>query len=279
MEREGTTRNTGLSFYYRILGTPREDRPPVMALHGGPGGSHDILVPGAAPLARTRAVIFYDQRGCGRSDRLSEDTSCTLADNVADLEHLRRTLVAGPVDLMGHSWGGLLALAYALDYGGNVRRLILIAPAVTHYPNASWSDFLATLTPDVLSAIAVVRENRGYSPVARQAAVWRLTIREFFHRREVLDKIDLEAMPFSPQVGIRLIGDLDGLDLRPRLAHLRIPTLIVAGRHDRRLPLSYHENLAALLPDASLEVFENSGHFPFLEEPERFACVVDEFLR
>ena len=183
------------------------------------------------------------------------------------------------MDLMGHSWGGLLALAYAPDYRGNVRRLVLIAPAVIYSPNASWSEFLGTLTPEALSRLEAVRRNPKRSPEARQAAVWRLTIREFFHRSEALDKIDLEGMPFSPYVGSRLMDDLEGLDLRPRLARLDTPTLIIAGRHDRRIPLAYHEKLAALLPHASLEVFEDSGHFPLLEESEAFRETVERFLK
>ncbi len=278
MDNGGFVDIPGAKLFYRVLGPPSDSAPSLVVLHGGPGGSHDLLVPGIAALSEKREVIFYDQRGCGRSDRLTCGTSCTMADNIADLERLRVNLDLGAVDLMGHSWGGLLAMAYALDHGRNVRSLVLVAPAVAYNPNAAWTDFLATLAPEMLSEIAAIRKNPKRLPPARQAAIWRLTLREFFHNTSVLETIDLEKMPLSPEVNIRLARDLDRMNLRPGLRRLRIPTLILAGRHDRRLPLKYHEALAELLPDAGLEVLDHSGHFPFLEEPERFTEIVEGFL-
>jgi proline iminopeptidase len=197
---------------------------------------------------------------------------------VADLDALRGNLDLDRIDLLGHSWGGLLALLYALEHGDRIRKMVLVAPAVTYYPNPSWSEFLATLPDDVLKQIESIRADKRRSPIAKQAAIWRITLREFFYQKSVLEEIDLERMSFTPEVGNRLAAELDGIDLRPRLSEFRIPTLIIAGRRDLRLPVKYHGDLSESLPDARLVVFEDSGHFPFLEEREQFADIVSRFL-
>jgi len=275
---EGFVQTSGLQIYYVRWGAAPRGGRPLVVLHGGPGASHDILVPGFGPLAAGREVIFYDQRGCGRSRRLTDETPCTLADNVADLEVLRRELGLGRIDLAGHSWGGLLAMAYALDRGRRVRKLVLITPALPYLPNPSWSEFLGRLPLEKLEDIERVRRSERRSGSAKAAALWRITVPEFFHRKAVLEGMGLERMPYSPEAAGRLADDLFGLDLRPRLRRLRIPTLIVAGRFDPRLALKHQEALADLLPQADLAVMEASGHFPFLEEPEAFIRTVEAFL-
>lgn len=275
---DGFIASSATRLYYARLGPHSSDAPALVALHGGPGGSHDILLPGIAPLAEERRVILYDQRGCGRSEPLDENASCTLSDNVADLEALRRGLSLESMDLMGHSWGGLLALAYAVELEEAVRKLVLVTPALPYYPNPSWQEFTSHLSEEKRSEIAGIRRNAHRSEIAKRTAIWRITVKEFFHRKDILEEIDLDSMPYSPWVAARVAADLDGLDLRPRLARLRLPTLIVAGRFDPRLPPKHHEQLAELLPDSRLRVMEESGHFPFLEEKKQFAEVVEQFL-
>lgn len=275
---EGHIKTPDLKLFYRRTGTPSESAPPLFALHGGPGASHDILVPGLSSLANHREVILYDQRGCGRSEPMVDEISCTFDDNVEDLENLRTGLGLEKIDLVGHSWGGLLALGYALRMGENVRKIILITPALTYYPNPSWQEFLRTLSSSTRLEMERVRASQDRSEVAKAAALWRLTVREFFHHKEAQREIDLAGMSYSPKVAIRLGQDLKDLDLRPQLRRLKIPALIIAGKHDPRLALRHHQKLARYLPETTLVVMEKSGHFPFLEEKERFVRVVEKFL-
>ena len=119
--REGFVDAGGVLIYYASFGQGR----PLVVLHGGPGSSHDYFLPYLLPLARNHRLVFIDERGCGRSERLSSPEGYTLDAMAADVEAVRVALGLGQVDLMGHSFGGILAQAVAVRYPQSIRRLIL----------------------------------------------------------------------------------------------------------------------------------------------------------
>jgi proline iminopeptidase len=119
--QEGFVDAHSVLIYYKIIGHGA----PLMLVHGGPGASHDYLLPYVLPLARTNQLIFIDERGSGRSEKLEDAKLYTVENMVEDVEAVRQALHLGKISLLGHSYGGVLAQAYALKYQQNLTHLIL----------------------------------------------------------------------------------------------------------------------------------------------------------
>ena len=119
--QEGFVDANGVLIYYKVIGRGA----PLVILHGGPGAAHDYFLPYLLPLARRNRLIFIDERGSGRSEKLEDASAYTVENMVEDVEALRGTLKLGKIALLGHSCGGVLAQAYALKYQQNLTRLIL----------------------------------------------------------------------------------------------------------------------------------------------------------
>src|SRR5580692_10256101 len=118
---EGYVDAGGVLIYYTSFG----QGPPLLIVHGGPGASHDYFLPHLVPLARHNRLIFIDERGSGRAQKLDDPAGYTVENMVEDVEAVRRELNLGKFALMGHSYGGVLAEAYALKYQNNLSHLIL----------------------------------------------------------------------------------------------------------------------------------------------------------
>src|SRR6202142_2951283 len=119
--QEGFVDADGVMIYYKTIGRGA----PLLILHGGPGASHDYFLPYLLPLARHNKLIFIDERGSGRSQKLDDPAGYTGENMVGDVEAVRQGLVLGKISLLGHSYGGVLAQAYALKYQNNLTHLIL----------------------------------------------------------------------------------------------------------------------------------------------------------
>src|SRR3984957_12120686 len=118
---EGYVDANGLLIYYTSFG----QGPPLLIVHGGPGASHDYFLPYLIPLARHNRLVFIDERGSGKSQKLDDPAGYTVENMVEDVEAVRQGLVLGKISLLGHSYGGVLAQAYALKYQNNLTHLIL----------------------------------------------------------------------------------------------------------------------------------------------------------
>src|SRR5215831_11679354 len=119
--QEGFVDANGVMIYYKSIG----NGPPLLVVHGGPGASHDYFLPYLLPLARHHRLVFIDERGSGKSEKLQDVSQYTVAAMVEDVEAVRRAFNLGKVDLLGHSYGGVLAQAYALKYQSYLSHLIL----------------------------------------------------------------------------------------------------------------------------------------------------------
>lgn len=277
-ERTGTipAADPAIALFARWVGT---GGPLVIALHGGPGASQDYLRPQFDLLATGRTLLFYDQRGGGASPAPREaalDWRAHAADLAAVIAHER----AAPATLLGFSWGGLLAVLFTLDHPELVGRLALIAPAPTY--EAARADYdrefnRRQAAPEVAAARAELSQSglRERDPEAFWKRAFELSVAGYF-------KEPSRAKNLTPfRVGARaqkaVWESLRGLDLRPRLGQVRVPTLILHGRHDP-VPVAASETLAAAIPGARLAVFEDSGHALYAEETERFVRELDAFL-
>ena len=256
-----------------------DDGPVIVTLHGGPGASHDYLRPQFDRLAVRRTLLYYDQRGGGRSPAPREAALDWRA-HVADLAAVVRGEAGAPATLLGFSWGGLLALLFALEHPDLVDRLALVAPAPT------WSAARALYDAEFerrqsAPAIAQARAELSRSGLREKDpdAFWRqafaLSVAGYF--KDPARAANLTPFRVNARAQQAVQDSLEDADLRERVAAVRATTLILHARHDP-VPLSASETLASLMPNARLVVFEDSGHALYAEETDRFVAELDGFL-
>jgi proline iminopeptidase len=253
--------------------------PTVVVLHGGPGASHDYLRPQFDALARGRTLLYYDQRGGGRSE-VPRDVPLGWREHVADLASLAASAAPAPLTLLGFSWGGLLALLFALEHPDAVARLALVAPAGTHADiRVQFERTFAArqAAPEIVQARAALSRSglRERDPDAFWRRAFELSVAGYF--KEPARASNLTPFRVAARAQHAVWESLEGMDLRPRLAGLAARTLVLHGRHDP-IPLAASETLVSLLPNARLIVFEDSGHALYAEETERFVQELDRFL-
>ena len=254
---------------------------PLIVLNGGPGFDHDYLLTSDAwdKIAAHRPIVFYDQRGTGRSGELKSGQSCTLADQVADLEALRAKLGAVRIDLLGHSWGGFLAMADAVRYPEHVAHIVLCdssAPKWSDTDDISKDLFPeATERRDQDDALAAI----GDAPASGAAVKEYLSMLFFSSRKRDEFLAAASQLHFNRAVNDAINSDLARIDLGPMLARLKMPVLVLTGRFDANVAPSTAWRIHKAIPGSRFEVFEQSGHLPFFEEPEAFARSIDRFLQ
>jgi proline iminopeptidase len=284
----------GVLVYTKTLG----QGPPLVIVHGGPGASHDYFLPYLLPLSRHHRLVFLDERGSGRSEQLEDPKRYTVEAMAEDVEAVRRALDLGPIDLLGHSFGGVVAQAYALKYQENLRHLVLCSTFhSTRKLNAVFDAMKAKMAPDLRAKIEKIekeglfdkgaawekgryseeymklawgdgyfpylytrRPDANYDPVANGHMSWEL-YREMWgsHGEFVVD------------------GNLVSVEYTDKLRTLRVPTLVTAGQHDQADP-SLAEEMRRQIPGAKLLVLPESGHMTFVDQPRMFNEAVDAFL-
>lgn len=266
--------------YYRSVGE-RGRQPPVVLLHGGPGMSSQTFKKSFDFLADNGyEVIYYDQRGSGNSQIRPELDYYSIDQLVAELETLRRDVIqAEQIILMGHSAGGALAQRYALEYPNRVEKMILVAalPANGGF-ETSWfglDAFLAliNMVSGNLPPADPQAADRWIGEVGYQTSIARLY--DPAHPETIQD---FGYMSFA--VNRELTRSTFGGSFDERLQQLPVPTLVIYGDADRSdftgpaMAQHFHD----VLPNSVLVRFERSGHWPYLEEPERFRQVLIDFL-
>jgi len=294
-QQEGYVDAHGVLIYYKALGVG----PPLVVLHGGPGASHDYFLPHLLPLARTNRLIFIDERGSGRSQRLQDTSLYTVEGDVEDVEAVRVALHLGKISLLGHSCGGVLAQAYALKYQQNLSHLILN------------STFASTREMN-----AVLAREKAAMPAAKLARLNELEAAGLFGKGELWEHgrylAEYETLAWGPGYfpflyGARpdsnydpaagnaptnwelyramwgsdgefvIDGNLKSVEYVDRLPTLHVPTLIVVGDHDEcdpSLSKEMHEKIAG----SKLVILPNSGHMNFVDQPEMWQKTVEGFL-
>jgi len=268
----------GVRLFTRPVGTG----PLTVALHGGPGASHDYLLPQYDLLATRRALFYYDQRGGGQSP-VPRDTPVGWQAHVADLEAVREHLGLEQLTLCGYSWGGLLAVLYLLEHPARVERLALVSPAspTAEYRRQFEEQFARRMqAPEIKRERDALRASglRERDPHAYQRRAFELSVAGYF--RDFHDAKNLTPFRVVARTQDEVWKSLDNYDLRPRLRELasrmpRPPSLIIHGTFDP-LPIVGSRELAAILhaPLRELAV----GHCPHVEATEDFVRALDDFL-
>ena len=272
--RMGMGDGSGVGLAYRIVGKGS----PLVVIHDGPGYEKSLMYSGFDKLSSDLRIIYYDQRGCGRSEPLSPVTSSTIADNVEDLEALRRYFHLERFSIAAHGWGAVIALEYARAHQEFVESIVLMTPISPFSPQPRDETMLDKLPTDVQQSVAEVMSQPTMSMLERKERIMRLVMPSLFYHEEASGALNLRRLRFSPDVNIRLSDELGSLDLFPVLGDITVPTLVVVGRHDITTPVRDQMAYADGIRSASAVVFNGSGHFPFVEERAFFMNVVREFL-
>jgi proline iminopeptidase len=256
--------------------------PLVVVLHGGPGASHDYLLPQYDLLATRRSLLYYDQRGGGQSP-VPRDTPVGWREHVADLDTLREQLGLEQLTLCGYSWGGLLAVLYFLEHPEHVARLALVSPAslTADYRRQFEAEFARRMAaPEIKHERDALRASglRERDPAAYQRRAFELSVAGYF--RDFHDAKNLTAFRVNARVQEAVWNSLGDYDLRPQLKETasRIPlpaSLILHGTFDP-LPIAASRELAVLLQARLAEL--PVGHCPHVEATNEFVRALDDFL-
>ncbi len=257
------------------------EKPAAFVIHGGPGGEHSDLKTAFAPLSEQAQLVYFDHRGQGRSAR-GDPKTYTLDENVQDMEALRQHLGLGPIVSIGTSYGGMVAMAHAARYPQSVSHLVLVVTAAHAGFNAR--------------ARAIVAERGTAAQQAACADLWSGALDTDDKMRRYYEIMGpLYARRHDPQAAlagrVRGIyspealnrafapgGFLQTYDLRPELAAIRAPTLVIAGRHDWICAPEFSEEIHRLIAGSQLEIFEHSSHSVRVDEPDRLLRSIRAFL-
>ncbi len=291
---EGYVDANGLLLYYKIIG----QGDPLVILHGGPGASHDYFLPYLLPLARGNKLIFLDERGSGHSQKLEDPAGYTVENMVEDVEAVRAALALGKINLLGHSYGGVLAQAYALKYQRNLNRLLLCSTFhSTAKMNAVFQKQLAAMPAATRDKILEFEKaglfgkgkdfEKNRYPTDYMTAAWGEGYFPYLYGKHPDPNFDPVAMGNTAWDLYRemwgshgefvIDGNLKSVEYAERLKALRVPTLIVVGDRDECDP-SLSREMNALIPGSKLAVMPQSGHMTFVDQPGMFLRAVDEFL-
>jgi proline iminopeptidase len=279
--------------FYKIVGTGSET---LVMVHGGPGNSLESIRPDMEPLAKGRRVIYYDQRGQGRSELIKDGKKLGVEQHVADLEAVRQHFKLEKMSLMGNSWGGLLVSLYAVAHPDRVERMVLDSSAS---PTAAFmgdmEDEISRRMAKIYSPEKIARTNAG-----RGLDAWLKAKDVIAHCREVYTNIltvytynqTLQGLSFKGDLCVggpesvrrqrstnaaawRSLGDYD---LMPQLSKVKAPVLVIHGVADV-IPLKSSEFWAFGYPNARLFLIEKAGHMAQVEAPDIFFPAIETFLK
>jgi pimeloyl-ACP methyl ester carboxylesterase len=250
---EGRVPFRGHETWYRRFRADEPTGAPLLCLHGGPGCSH-LGFEALEGLADERDVVLYDQVGGGNSSRSTDTALWTVELFVAEVSAVRAALGLERVHVLGHSWGGMLALEVALTQPAGLESLVLSSTLSSSRLWASEARRLRADLPDDVRSVLDAHEE-----------IMRTTSAEVY-----------ETM-WGPNEMLPT-GTLADWDVTDRLGEIDVPALVLCGRHDEATP-HQAEVIAAGIADTELVVFEESAHLTTVEEPERYVAVVRDFLR
>ncbi|HEY8559396.1 MAG TPA: alpha/beta fold hydrolase [Pyrinomonadaceae bacterium] len=280
----------GVAHWYKIAGAEQKTVPLVI-IHGGPGGNvYNFERLAGKRLEKFATVIYYEQRGSGRSAAPQDENDYSMPLLIADLEALRRKLGVERMIPLGFSFGGELALEYALAHPAAVDRLILQSASQGDWDRSQRTQikaFKSISPPETTAEIAAIE--RANTPLEqRWNEVWNTVDTEtvdrlLFYNREAA-RLNRKMWDES---GLKNTGQMyRALRKRPapekslleRARALKIPTLLMVGLYDRNVGVDAVRDLSSAVSDSKLVIFERSGHFPDIEETDKYVRVVREFI-
>jgi len=285
---EGTIPFKGYETWYRIVGGGEEPgKLPVLCLHGGPGAPHDYLESLEAIADTGRRAIFYDQVGCGNSSR-TDESLWNAETFVEEVGAVRRALGLDHTHLFGSSWGGMLAMEYALTKPSGLASLVLSSSPASI---PIWAEETGRLRSELPPEVQQVLDEHEAAGTA-DSPEYEEAMMEFYKRHVI--RVDPMPEPVqrtfaklveSPEIynymqgpnEFVITGTFKDWDITGRLGEIDVPTLVTSGRHDECTPMQ-GEIVHRGIPGSEWVAFEDSPHMQFAEEPDRYLEVLDDFL-
>jgi proline iminopeptidase len=293
--KEGFVDSHGALIYYVSVGRGA----PLVIVHGGPGASHDYFLPYLLPLMRTSRLVFIDERGSGKSSKFEDAKQYTIANMVEDIETVRQSLGLGKVSLLGHSYGGALAQAYALKYQKNLSHLIL---GSTFPSTKELNDALAKIKSEMqakdLARLNVLEaaglfdkgepwEHGRYTEEYAKLA-WGIGYFPYLYQNHPDPSYDPQSANTSTAWDVYremwgshgeyvVDGNLVEVEYLDMLSQIKVPTLIIVGDHDEsdpKMSQEMHEKIAG----SQLVILPKSGHMTFVDQPTKFLDAVRTFV-
>lgn len=279
---KGTKKINGVDLYYKVVGEGK----PIVILHGGPGLDHTYLLPQMGKLADNFKMIFYDQRASGGSSGNANSSSITLNNFVMDLEGIRKEFNLDKMNLMGHSWGGLLAMFYAIRYPDNLNSLILISTAAAS--SDFWKPFSSNVkrnrTPEDDLALVKLTASEDFKNKRAEVVQKYLKVffRVYFYNQSLGDDLNTQinkitAMNMDTINSLMIRNYLSNYNIHEELSAINCPTLVLHGDSDP-IPSEFAKKIHERIRNSKFILLKDCGHFPYVEAQKEFFDIMKDFL-
>lgn len=262
----------------------RGEGEPLVLIHGGPGFSHDYFLPHLEPLSDELKLVLFDQRGMGRSSVDLDSSSFSFKLLIEDIDALRQELGFDTIHLMGHSWGGYLAMHYATTYPENLSSLILSnsMPATSDFDELMGENFARNLERQDMADLEPLQKKieSGSRDISTQERLYQLHFRPAFYDTSDVNKLHLNLSEnfFKTQELLPYLATREEpRSLLPQLEGLHVPVLIIRGEIEV-IPIESDRKLEEILSNAQLVSISEAGHFPFIEKPQEFIKLIAKFI-
>lgn len=273
----------GISHYIKKMGKGE----PIVVLHGGPGLFHNYLVSSFEKLAEQYQIIFYDQRGSGKTAFPTDTASITIENFVADLEAIRQHLKIEKMNLTGHSWGAILAINYAKQFPNNLNKLILIAPAPanTEYFDQMFRNMQNKRKDEDIKEMVKVMSSKDFDDRKPEAVLQAIKIGDKVNLADQSKIDELYAnMTFTAASANNMLlvnsimeKNFFNYNITENMNLITCPTLIVLGDLDN-VPFASAQLLQDNIQNARLEVLKSASHYPFFEAQKDFNFAIESFI-
>ena len=281
--KEGYIPVTGGKIWYRIDGSGNQT--PLVLLHGGPAGTSYYLNPLSA-LGKDRPVIFFDQLGCGRSDRIQDENLMSINSYLLQFEELCQALNLKKFHLYGQSWGAVLATEFYFKHPDRVQSLILSSPLLS---TPMWivdaKSLIATLPDSVQQAILTNETAKTFDSPAYQQAM--MVYYQHFVARNLPWSYDLDSAFAGTGMNVyqkmwgpsefTATGTLKDYDITSRLPQIKVPALFICGEYDEARPATV-QHFQSLVPDAKFHMVTGAGHITVQDDPNADITTISDFL-
>jgi|TARA_R110000782_G_scaffold259894_1_gene350788 proline iminopeptidase len=283
--KQKTIEINGVEHFFTIKGNSEGE--PIIFLHGGPGLSHNYLLPYFDELAANYQLIFYDQRGSGKSAFPKDTTSINIATFVEDIEGIRKYFDKDKIILAGHSWGSLLALHYGQKYPDNLTQLILISPAPTtstHYEKMLSNMQQKRKEEDTKELVKLMmsKEFEKRDPETFTNAMKIGDKANLYDQTKVDELYKLHSYNEKTASNFWMVSNIMeknffNYDITSKINNINCPSIIIIGDMDN-VPFASNQLLSETLNNTKLEVIKETGHYPFFEDPKVFNNALNNFL-
>ncbi len=277
---EGYLDVNGTRLFFKTMGSGD----PIVVLHGGPGFDHRQFLPYIWGLAEHHKVILFDQRGTGLSSGPVDVTSISIDTFIADIEGIREAFGIEKMNLLGHSWGGILAMYYGVRHPENLKTLVLASTAASFESFAEMrANYEADRLPEDAALLQEIYSSNEYQNGDPQAVekFWRVYFKPYFADQSLVAEMDLEftenTIKHGNDVANFILQSIGEFDLHDDLQAIRCPTLVIHGAADP-MPVKYAEKIHDSIPGSELVIVDGAGHWLFVDATDVFVSSIDGFL-